>query len=157
MTTGLETNHPRKLKFIDTEDKGRGVAADEDIAKGEFVVEYKYSASYPPNEKPDRDKEYEINDEGSYVLEVQLPPPNGWMCLDATRNVNSWGRYINHSPSPNLKKFAPVYVKGKWRVAFTALDDIKKGEELLYDYGHQRNPPQWMKGRKKRKVSCNII
>lgn len=130
--------------MISSEDKGRGVAADEDITKGEFVVEYKYSESYSIKEKDKWEKEYIQNEEGCYVLEVQLPDSLGWYCLDATRNPNSWGRYINHAAKPNLKMHRPVKVRDRWRVGFLALCDIKKGEELTYDYGRQKNAPDWL-------------
>lgn len=134
------------------EDRGRGVVAEEKIAASEFVVEYKYSESYPPKEKAKRDHEYIANNEGCYILEAQLPENKGWLCMDATRNLNCWGRYINHSVHPNLKKNRPLMVRGKWRVGFTAIHDIQIGEELTYDYGKQPNPPLWLA----RKVSVNI-
>ena len=52
--------------------------------QGEFVLEYKYDLCYDLKEKAGWKNEYDINDEGSYVLEVQLPNGNGWICLDAT-------------------------------------------------------------------------
>lgn len=38
-------------------------------------------------------------------------------------------------------------VNGKPKVAFLAIRDIAKGEEILWNYGHelQRSPPEWMK------------
>ncbi len=139
------------MEFICTEDKGRGVAAGENIEKQEYIVEYKYNESYPLKERKEREEEYIVNGEGCFILEVQLPNDRGWMCLDATRNPECWARHINHSATPNLKMFRPAMVRGKWRVGFTALRDIKKGEELTYDYGRQKNQPDWM-SRKKRNV-----
>ena len=142
---GLQQDNPKKMYFINTEDKGRGIAAGEKIEAGEFVCEYKYNTSYQLKEKPRYDEEYTINDEGCYTMEVQLPANRGWLCLDATRNIYSWGRYINRSARPNLKTHPPLMINGKWRVAFLALQDIDEGQELLYDYGKQPNPPEWMR------------
>ena len=70
VTAGLQNNKPKQLKFIDTEDKGRGVAADEDIEEKEFVVEYKYNECYPKKERKKHEEEYIQNEEGCYILEV---------------------------------------------------------------------------------------
>lgn len=88
---------------------------------------------------------------GELCIDVQLPQKKGWLCLDATRNHNCWGRYINHSAQPNLKMFKPLCMDDRWRVAFLAIRDIKEGEELAYDYGQQKDKPNWMR---KRKVSA---
>jgi hypothetical protein len=57
--------------------------------------------------------EYKANDEGCFILEVQLPGGQ-WWCLDATRNLSSWGRYINHShlKCANIKMYKPLLVRG---------------------------------------------
>ena len=143
--TGLESNKTKKLELTDDDGtRGRGVIAEEDIKAGEFVVEYKYNECYKAREKKSREKEYVTNTEGCYILEVQLPDGKGWLCLDATRNMSCWGRYINHSATPNLKMWKPLLMRGKWRVGFLAMRDIQKGEELTYNYGKQKNPPDWM-------------
>lgn len=122
------------------------MVAAEPIKWGQFVCEYKYSCSYATKEKPNRDAAYDINGEGSYTLEVQLPGGK-WLCLDATVTVDTWGRLINHghSSQANIKPFRPLMEGGKWRVAFLALRDIAPGEELFYDYGMHSHAPDWMK------------
>lgn len=146
-SAGLRMNKTKSLAFCDTQHKGRGVLADENIQANDFVCEYKYACSYPLKAKQKIDEEYELNGEGCYVLEVQVTGGKV-ICLDATANNECWGRYINHSRRPNLKMFKPLMVRGKWRVAFLATRDIDVGEELGFDYGRQRNPPDWMKRRK---------
>lgn len=71
------------------------------------------------------------------------------MCLDATSNLNSWGRYIKHSPArvSNVKMYRPLWIKDKWRVALLAHRDIAAGEELGYDYGQEKGIPDWMRRR----------
>jgi len=96
-------------------------------------------------------EEYEWNGEGSYILEGQTP--KGWVCLDATRRMGSVGHLLNHSPNPNLKPVQPLHIRGKWRVGFLAVRDIKVAEELTWDYssppeGHKwlcRTPPPGMR------------
>ena len=65
---GLQQDNPKQMYFINTEDKGRGIAAGEKIEAGEFVCEYKYNTSYQLKEKPRYDEEYTINDEGCYTI-----------------------------------------------------------------------------------------
>lgn len=48
---------------------------DEDVAKGDFICEYKYSNSYPQKERQAMEREYELNGEGCYVLEVAADVP----------------------------------------------------------------------------------
>ncbi len=96
------------------------MVADEKIQKGSFVVEYKYEKTFPLSERAKHQEEYEINGEGYYILQAQLPG-NKWICLDATRNIECWGRFINHAPGKhaNLKMFRPLQVEGeillKWK------------------------------------------
>jgi hypothetical protein len=124
-----------------------GVLADEDIEKGSFVVEYKAYKTYPTSERKKHDEEYATNGEGCFILEVQTPKGQ-WLCVDATRNVDSWARFINHGSGlrANLKMHV-VQVNNEWRVALLAKVSIQKGCELFYDYGKQKDPPYWMKAK----------
>ncbi len=93
---GLQSNTTKQLEVVEVEGTGLGVVAGENILKHQFVCEYKYSLSYGREERASHEQEYAINEEGCYVLEVQLPTGK-WLCLDANRNYNSFGRLINHS------------------------------------------------------------
>ena len=64
----------------------------EDIAKASFVTEYKYEKIYPYSHRAAYEKEYEINDEGCYVMDVYVQSRK--MCIDATRRLKSLGRYV---------------------------------------------------------------
>ncbi|CAL1708430.1 unnamed protein product [Somion occarium] len=55
--------------------------------------------------------------------------------LDAI-TVGNVTRYFNHSVTPNVLANTLV-VNGEHRIAFYAARDIKKGEELLFNYGDQ--------------------
>ena len=135
-----------------------GVIADEDIKAGSFVTEYKYDKTFPLKEKDKYVQEYATNEEGSYVLEAQLPGGQ-WICLDATRNLDCWARYINHAPESiaNVRMYRPLQVDGQWRVAFLATRNISKGEEIFYDYGRQPNPPDFMRRNKSSAKSVNPV
>lgn len=152
VTSGLLQDKPKALDLIETEDKGRSVIAIEKIEAGEYVLEYKYLESYSKKERASKEAEYSVNGEGCYILEAQLPKNQGWICLDATRNLNCWARYINHSSNPNLKLYRPLMIKGKWRVGFIAVKNIERGDNLYYDYGQQKGAPLWLQ-RRPRKVN----
>ena len=87
---GLQTNQTKKLN-VDVEGKGLGVITLEKIKKDEFIVEYKFSHSYSREERESHEEEYRINNEGCYILEAKLPTGK-WLCLDATKNFQSFGR-----------------------------------------------------------------
>ena len=135
---GLSTNITRgslELQLVSAQ-VGRGVFVREPISKGDFVCEYKTTEVYTSREDARaKEAEYDINQEGSFILEVKIP--NGKVVyLDATRRFEQFGRYINHSACyPNVKLARPMFLKGKWRVGFVAQRNIEAGEELRYDYG----------------------
>ena len=113
--------------------KGRGVFATARIQKGEFLCEYRTNRVYHPKHRAKYEREYELNDEGSYLLETQYGRK---LVFDATRSFHQLGRYINHSSTHhNCRYWRPLFVRGKWRVGFLATRDIDDGEELCYDYG----------------------
>ena len=95
------------------------------------------------NEIEKYESEYAANGEGCFIFEVQKPG-GGWVCIDATRAYGTIGRLVNHSPNPNVKGRVAV-VEGKLRMGFLAMKELKKGDEVLVDYGRQRNPPSFMR------------
>ena len=149
---GLRLNKTKALSlcFFDN-GKGRGVRAEEDIERGEYVCEFKYSKCFPTSERRKMEADYEANGKSSYILELVADSKK--LCLDATINLDSWGRYINHAHSSqaNLKLFQPIMVREKWRVAFLAKRKILAGEELGFDYGVKQG---WMK--KSKATGCNF-
>ena len=94
---------------------------------------------------------------GWYILEVQLRG-GGWICLDATRSVTSWARYINHAlpGCANARLMPPVTIEGKYRVGIISTKDIEIGEEIMFDYGAQSNAPPWL-SRKPAKKACRFV
>lgn len=54
--------------------------------------------------------------------------------VDATVDTGRLGRLVNHSRNGNLVT-RTITVDNKPRLILLAKEDIKKGEELSYDYG----------------------
>lgn len=130
---GLQYNTTAPLEVKDIYGKGRGVFATETICKGDFICEYRTKRVYHPTLKPKYEKEYQTNNEGCYLLEAVQ---GRRLVFDATRCYDQYGRYINHTRrGANCRYWRPLMVRGKFRVGFIATREVKKGEELLYDYG----------------------
>jgi SET domain-containing protein len=109
---------------------GIGVFAARNIKKGEKVIEYvgewvtKKEAEKRADDQLKRSQGH-TKDGGVYLFELNKK-------YDIDGNV-SWNpaRFINHSCDPNCESDGNS--KEIW---IEALRDIKKGEELSYDYGY---------------------
>ena len=114
---------------------GRGVFATGNIAKSEWLCEYK-GITYPRREMEKYVHEYDKNDEGCYIVTSSYPVgAKTRLCWDATRYCHQYGRYLNHAQKPNATLTSPVYVRDKWRIGFVAASDINVGDEVVWDYG----------------------
>ena len=51
---------------------------------------------YPRKERSKHEEEYQVNEEGCFILDVLTK--DGWFCLDATQELNSLGRLMNRTP-----------------------------------------------------------
>lgn len=108
--------HSKKVILKDTKKYGKAVFAGRDIQKGEVVAAF-------------TGKIYELKDD-----DMELPNDPPWYVRDHAIQVgqNKWvhtkgiARYLNHSCEPNcgIKNLVEV----------VAMRDIKKGEELTWDY-----------------------
>ena len=108
-------------KIIRSKISNRGLVASKDIKKKNRIIEYKgrliSKRETETNEKFDNDKHI-------YLFNI-----NQKYDLDGDYKYNI-ARLINHSCNPNCE------VDGKGlKLWIFALRDIKKGEELSYDYG----------------------
>ncbi|XP_062193646.1 histone-lysine N-methyltransferase ASHH3-like [Phragmites australis] len=117
----------KKTKLIKTEKCGFGLVAEDEIKKGEFVIEYVGEVIDDKTCEERLWKMKRLGDTNFYLCEVSSN-----MVIDATDKGNM-SRFINHSCEPNteMQKWT---VDGETRVGIFALRDIKKGEELTYDY-----------------------
>ena len=96
---------------------GLGLFAQEDIPKGKYIIEYF-------GRELSKDEQYTSN--SKYLFEI-----NSKKTIDGSTRANT-ARYINHSCRPNCE----VEIK-KGRILVFSKKDIKKGEELSYDYGKE--------------------
>lgn len=117
----------KKMKLVQTEKCGSGIVADEEIKRGEFVIEY---VGEVIDDKLCEERLWRMKHSGQtnfYLCEI-----NRDMVIDATDKGNK-SRYINHSCCPNteMQKWS---IDGETRIGIFATRDIKKGEHLTYDY-----------------------
>ncbi|OAY80254.1 Histone-lysine N-methyltransferase ASHH3 [Ananas comosus] len=106
---------------------GLGLVADEDIKRGDFVIEY---VGEVIDDKKCEERLWKMKHCGEtnfYLCEI-----NRDMVIDATYKGNK-SRFINHSCQPNteMQKWA---IDGETRIGIFATRDIRKEEELTYDY-----------------------
>jgi SET domain-containing protein len=99
---------------------GKGVFATRRIPKGTRIIEYKGRLV-----TEDAADEKYGDDEGTHTFLLLL---DDCMVIDANHEGNS-ARWINHSCDPNCET-----CEEDGRVFIDAIKDIKRGEELAYDY-----------------------
>jgi SET domain-containing protein len=112
-----------RLLIRDT-DKGRAVFADSDIRKGEFICEFT-GPTYTMDE----------------YKNMHDPCNNHFVQIDENRFMGPSGNaddLINHSCNPNS---GLVYRDNS--VTLIAIRDIKKGEELSFDYSTTMDEDCW--------------
>jgi len=114
MKFDVEKLKPAKVKIIKSK-TGFGLVTDISLKKGDFVIEY-------IGKKLNQKEADKIG--GMYLFEI-----NKNVTIDGKSRKNI-ARYINHTCKPNCE----VEIKDE-RVFIFSIKDIKKGEELGYDYG----------------------
>ncbi|XP_060838155.1 histone-lysine N-methyltransferase EHMT2 [Rhopalosiphum padi] len=118
-----------KLELYKHKDMGWGVRTLQPISRGTFVCEY--VGEIITDQKANDLKE------DSYLFNLENPGATELYCIDAY-NYSNVSRFINHSCDPNLmsvRSFINHHDKRFPRIAFFAVQDIKKNEQLSYDYG----------------------
>ena len=111
----------RLYKIKKSKIDNNGLYANCDIKKGTKIIEYK--GKLISVKKSAKDPKFD-NDKAIYLFNI-----NKRFDLDGDYKFNT-ARLINHSCSPNCE------VSGKGlKVWVYAIKDIKKNEELSYDYG----------------------
>ena len=113
----LPDHHFKKVK-VKRGIHGLGLFADEDIKKGEMIIEYIGNIL--------TDAETDKIPDSRYIFSVSKNHN-----IDGTPRWNL-ARYCNHSCDGN----AESDVKKK-RVFVKAIKNIKKGDEIMYDYGEE--------------------
>ncbi|KAH9624060.1 hypothetical protein KSS87_001821 [Heliosperma pusillum] len=111
--------------------KGYGLQVLEDIFEGKFLIEYVGEVldlqSYEA-----RQKDYAFQGHKHFYFMTL----NGNEVIDACSKGNL-GRFVNHSCDPNCRTEKWV-VNGEICVGLFALRNIRKGEELTFDYNYVR-------------------
>jgi len=119
----------KKVRIGDSNIAGLGAFAGEDILKDEFVIEY--VGEILSHSESERRGFFYDHKKLSYLFEFKCNN-NYYEAIDATR-IGNESRFINHSGNPNLVA-RQMKVGGIFKIFFYALKNIKKGEELYFDY-----------------------
>uniref|UniRef100_A0A9J7ZFM4 SET domain-containing protein n=2 Tax=Cyprinus carpio carpio TaxID=630221 RepID=A0A9J7ZFM4_CYPCA len=123
------------VKYINAV-KGRGLFAKGSICKDEFVVEYRGDIINDA-ELQNRRKRYHTSS-AAFMFEFKWRGKT-W-CIDASREDGSFGRIVNDDHKHPNCEMRKIYVNGKIHLCLFALNDIKEGEEITYDYGGEDYP-----------------
>ena len=129
---GARSKNGRKLAYELRKSaiQGRGAFATRKIKKGERIVEYK--GEHISNREADLRYPMPKEGERHHTFLFELDEDT---CIDAAVKGIS-ARFINHSCDPNCE---PNIEDG--HIYIDALRDIRKGEELLYDYHYILDEP----------------
>ncbi|KAL9394520.1 hypothetical protein Peur_013805 [Populus x canadensis] len=111
--------------------KGFGLRLDEDISRGQFLIEY-VGEVLDVHAYEARQKDYASKGHKHFYFMTL----DGSEVIDACAKGNL-GRFINHSCDPNCRTEKWV-VNGEICIGLFALRDIKKGEEVTFDYNYVR-------------------
>jgi uncharacterized protein len=103
--------------------QGRGVFATRKIAKGTRIIEYRGEVI----DEDEADRRYPWSDDERHHTFLFRLDDGG--VIDAGGRRGNAAKYINHSCDPNCEA-----VEEDGRIYIYALQDIRKGEELVYDY-----------------------
>jgi SET domain-containing protein len=133
---------PLAFEVLDSAISGKGAFALRAIKKGERLIEY--TGERIPH--PVADARYDddtMDEHHTFLFSV-----TSRTVIDATRDGNE-SRYINHSCDPNCESEVE-----KGRVYIFALRDIRKGEELHYDYAYERSGDETEKEEAQYRCRC---
>ena len=121
---------------------GKGVFAKRKIKKGTPIIEYKGKRI----SSDDADEEFGDNQDGEHYFTVLFSVDDE--VIDASIGGND-ARFINHSCDPNCEA-----IQYGSRIFIEAIRDIKKDEELAYDYHLQVEKPHTKKKLKQYACHC---
>ena len=111
----------KAYKIIKSNIHQKGLCAARDIKKGEKIIEY--IGKKITNEKAEKDSKYGYDVTYLFTL-------NKKYLLDGDFKFNT-ARLVNHSCDPNCE----VLDTSKTKIWISPMRNIKKNEELSYDYG----------------------
>ena len=124
-------------------ERGRCVITTRDIPCTSFVMEYE--GVFTTREHANRwEKVYAQEHYGCYIIDAIWEERE--VSIDGTQKYGTIGRLVNHAGQrPNLKPFRllPVVPNQPPRLALYAARNIKKHEELFWDYGPRTKKFEW--------------
>ncbi|XP_010537359.1 PREDICTED: histone-lysine N-methyltransferase ASHH2 [Tarenaya hassleriana] len=120
-----------KFERFQSGKKGYGLRLLDDVRKGQFLIEY-VGEVLDLQAYEARQKDYAAKGQKHFYFMTL----NGNEVIDAGSKGNL-GRFINHSCEPNCRT-EKWMVNGEICVGIFSLQDIKKGEEVTFDYNYVR-------------------
>ncbi|CAM8877632.1 unnamed protein product [Rhodiola kirilowii] len=120
-----------KLKSFKSGKKGYGLRSEEYIRRGQFLIEY-VGEVLDMHAYEARQKDYAAKGHKHFYFMTL----NGSEVIDACSKGNL-GRYINHSCESNCRT-EKWMVNGEICIGLFAVRNIKKGEEVTFDYNYVR-------------------
>ncbi|TQV98589.1 hypothetical protein V2A60_007691 [Cordyceps javanica] len=135
-----ENELPKKLVLGQSQldGVGYGLFTAEDLAQDDFVIEYVGELITHDEGVRREARRGDVFDEDSNISYVFTLLENEGIWVDAAIYGNL-SRYINHASEHDRtgSNITPriLYVNGEYRIKFTALRDIRAGEELFFNYG----------------------
>ncbi|KAF3640375.1 putative premnaspirodiene oxygenase-like [Capsicum annuum] len=120
-----------RLKSFKCGKKGYGLQLLENVSEGQFLIEY-VGEVLDMHAYEARQKEYALKCHKHFYFMTL----NGSEVIDACAKGNL-GRFVNHSCDPNCRT-EKWMVNGEVCIGLFALKDIKKGEEVTFDYNYVR-------------------
>ena len=138
------------LTIFKTRNRGWGVYCDEDLIQGEFIDTY--LGEIITNQEADRREQSGSKDKQSYLYSLDkfvsdvddLTEENCYV-VDG-QDMGGPTRFINHSCEPNCRQYTVSYNKNDPRIydlAFFAVEDIRAGTELTFDYQDKDEVEEW--------------
>ena len=128
----MEFLPPEKVKVLDVKGKGRGVFATQDILAGE-TIEICPTIFLSEKEVSFLEKEADVL-KFYYLIQTSIKK----CCI-----MLGYGFLYNHSLNPNADIDYNEEKAEKW-VYFKAIKDIKKGEEIVFDYEFDDNKEEFL-------------
>jgi uncharacterized protein len=140
MSNSKRTSRPFQVR--QSRIQGRGVFATRKIPEGTRLIEYRGERI----DEDEADRRYPWkDDERHHTFLFRL---DDGMVIDAGRRGNA-AKYINHSCEPNCEA-----VEEDGRIFIDAIHDIRRGEELVYDYNFILDEPHNAANKKLYQCNC---
>eukprot|EP01083_Nonionella_stella_P286938 976638_1 len=127
---------PQSVSRFQTSHTGYGLKANRNWNKGDYVISY-YGEIINKKEMDKRHtKLLEKGDMDTYFMKMRVGWRNKYVYIDA-KTTGNMARYINHSCKSTGNLECRSYIDSMLLdcVGFWATKRIRKGDELLFDYG----------------------